>query len=182
MQPQQIDAELTLRLPDPQRDAPAVLAAVCASQSEFYPWLPWATELQTITAVTTWLQAGVTRTQAGETLELVIEARGQVVGWIGLRHIDRWNRWAEVGYWLSTPMTGRGIMTRALRAMLDLSFTQQHLEKVILVAATDNRPSNRVAQSLGFQLDGTLRHNCRLADGYHDENEWSMLATEWPQS
>lgn len=182
MSPIIVDQEVTLKLPNPGRDAAPLVAAITASQTAFFPWLPWAEAGLTVADEERRLMGMLGRYAADETLELIIHYQDRPVGYIAFREIDHWNRWAELGYWLDSRVTGRGIVHRAVSGLVRYGFTHGGLEKVFLLAASDNRPSNRVAQAAGFHLDGTRRHNCRLTDGYHDEHDWSLLRTDWQTS
>jgi len=53
---------------------------------------------------------------------------------------------------------GRGVMTRALRLLLDWGFEQRGLETVIWWAHEGNWASRKLAWRLGFSCDGTIRH------------------------
>ena len=62
----------------------------------------------------------------GEPASLAIELRetGRVVGTIGFVWIDDEHNCAEIGYSLAQEYWGRGLMTEALRAMLEFAFVR----------------------------------------------------------
>jgi ribosomal-protein-alanine N-acetyltransferase len=82
----------------------------------------------------------------------------EAIGSIGLmpgRDVHRLS--AELGYWLAEPFWGRGIMTRAVRAMVDYAFTELKLQRVHAEPFTGNPASSRVLVKAGFRLEGVMR-------------------------
>jgi len=91
------------------------------------------------------------------------------------------NRTGEVGYWLTGAARGRGTMTRAVAALIDMAFDPDGplnlsaLRWRCDIHETSHGPvpnwaSWKVAWSLGFQREGRVRHflpnNGRLRDGW----------------
>ena len=70
---------------------------------------------------------------------------------------DQGERRAEIAYGSHPWARGRGVMTRALRLLLDWGFTERGLETVIWWANKGNWGSRKVAWRLGFSFDGTVR-------------------------
>lgn len=66
---------------------------------------------------------------------------------------------AEIGFWLSAAARGSGLMTEAVRLVVDHAFDDDGLALARLVwrAQVGNWRSRRVAWRLGFRVDGTLR-------------------------
>lgn len=71
----------------------------------------------------------------------------------------------EIGYWAHPAARGRGVMTEATRLVVDHAFRTMGLRRLSLMAATSNRPSNRVAQSSGFRLVGIETQADPLGNG-----------------
>jgi RimJ/RimL family protein N-acetyltransferase len=86
----------------------------------------------------------------------------------------------EVGVWLSPEVTGRGLVTTAVTAMIDWAFQVRGMHRVEWRCAAGNEPSRKVAQRLGMTLDGTLRQSFPHNGKRHDAEVWSVLAPEWP--
>lgn len=111
---------------------------------------------------------------------------------IGLKADDGWRlvgatnllirpraRAAEVGYWLDAAFEGRGLVTRAVTAVLDLAFGELGLERIELRALGTNERSRSVAERLGFTLEGTIREAARVDDGRCDVVIYGLLKREW---
>ncbi len=84
----------------------------------------------------------------------------------------------EIGYWLHPDARGRGLMTEALRLVVDHALDPDGLDRrrLALHAAVDNRASNAVARAAGFILFGTQRAAERLGDGSFDDlNGYELL-------
>lgn len=113
-------------------------------------------------------------------LSIAVKAPGgwQLVGWANLE-IDAQAGWAEVGYWLDADFEGRGLVTRAVSAMLDHAFGPLGLHRVGLRAVADNERSRKVADRLGFTQEGVLREYAAFADERRDLVLYSLLAGEW---
>ncbi|MGW8378335.1 GNAT family N-acetyltransferase [Streptomyces sp. ODS28] len=85
---------------------------------------------------------------------------GSPVGHVVVKRAGPASRCAEVGYWTSSHVRGRGIAPRALDAVARWALTarraqegQAPLERLELLHAVDNRASCRVAHKSGFALD-----------------------------
>lgn len=64
---------------------------------------------------------------------------------------------AEIGYWAAPAGRGSGFVTEAAEAVLDFAFGPMRLKRVEWHAAVGNTASARVAQKLGFSLEGVRR-------------------------
>lgn len=82
------------------------------------------------------------------------DGRPRFCGTVELR--DEGDRRAEVAYGAHPWARGRGIMTDAVRLLLEWGFAEQRLRTVIWWAHTGNWASRRVAWRLGFSCEATL--------------------------
>jgi ribosomal-protein-serine acetyltransferase len=105
----------------------------------------------------------------------------RLVGWAQLE-IKPEMRSGEVGYWLDADYVGRGLVTRAVTAILDHAFGSLGLERIGLHATADNVRSRSVAERLGFTLEGTIREAAAFPGGRRDVVIYGLLAREWRQS
>ena len=77
----------------------------------------------------------------------------------------------EVGYWTHPDARGRGVMTEAVRAVVEHAFDPSGLDRarLTLYAAAGNPQSNAVAVAAGFRRFGTQTAAELLGDGSVDD-------------
>ena len=76
---------------------------------------------------------------------------GDLVGEIGLSHLDLDAGTAEAGCWVAAQWRGRGVATHALGAALRFGYGALGLSYVDYVHVAGNTASQRVAQKCGFR-------------------------------
>ena len=99
------DGRLTLRTPSAS-DAAAVADAVRDSFDALAPWMPWASAVYDEAAALHWMSSG-------ETSFAILDHDGTFVGTCGLNGFDELNHRANLGYWVRSAHTGRGIASAA---------------------------------------------------------------------
>jgi RimJ/RimL family protein N-acetyltransferase len=88
-------------------------------------------------------------------------ASGQMLGMVGLHGIAPRSATrtahAELGYWTAPEARGHGYMPEAARAVCRWGFGELRLERIDWMAFAGNHASRRVAEKLGFTMEGTYR-------------------------
>lgn len=163
--------------------AEAHLALVEANYKRLARWFPDAyQEPPTLAGVRANLARAGQAWLEGSLLPLSIAVQAKdgwrLVGWAQLE-IDGPARSAEVGFWLDAGFVGRGLVTRAVTAMLDHAFGPLRLERVGLQTTVDNTRSRSVAQRLRFTQEGVLREYAAFPDERRDLVVYGLLAREW---
>ena len=173
-----VDDEIELRLLEAGHAA-VLYAVIDANRPYLRQWLPWLDS--TRTEVDTARFIASSRRQFAEEKEIVagIWYHGMLVGVIGLHGIAPAAGAPFIGYWVAQDSQGRGIVTRAVRAMLACAFGQLQLHRVEIRCAVGNTRSQEIPLRLGFRREGTLRQSERLYDRYEDSIVFSMLRGEW---
>lgn len=93
-------------------------------------------------------------------LNLAIEHEGKAVGAIGVIFKNDVHRHtAEIGYWLGEKYWGKGIMTRAVRALTDYVFQHYDICRIYAGIFEYNQASARVLEKAGYHLEATLKKN-----------------------
>jgi len=102
---------------------------------------------------------------------------GAPLGSVSVFTIDRRHGNAEIGYWIAPAARGRRLATAAVDLAAGFAFQTVGLCRLYLHHAVENVASCRVAEAAGFEVEGTLRHSYRYADGQlHDEHIHGRLA------
>ena len=104
---------------------------------------------------------------------------GKLVGGVLFLNFDADQGNCEVGCWLEPAASGRGLVTRAMRILIDWAVEERGIHRVEWVAAAGNVPSLNVARRLGMSRDGVLRQKHPHHGVRHDLEVWSVLAPEW---
>jgi ribosomal-protein-serine acetyltransferase len=167
--------ERTILRPLVDTDATQLFALVDANRAHLRRWLAWVDGASDVARIGEFLRGVQARAAEGTSLELAIEHVGELAGIAGFRALDAANRAAEIGYWLREDRGGRGIMTASCRALVRHGFESLGLNRISLAAAVENTRSRRVAERLGFRLDGVLREAEWLYDHFVDHAVYSLL-------
>ncbi|NJQ01595.1 GNAT family N-acetyltransferase [Streptomyces zingiberis] len=104
---------------------------------------------------------------------------GELVGGVLLRTMDVARGIAEAGCWLEPSAVGRGLVTRAVRVLIDWAVDERGIHRVEWWVASRNEPSIAVARRLGMSREGVLRESYPYRGKRHDMEIWSVLAPQW---
>lgn len=150
-------------------DAPDVYAAAMASMAEIQPFLPWCHPGQTVDAVRAWIEKQIQAFEALQAFEFAILGDdGEFLGGCGLNEVDQANRRANLGYWVRTSATRRGVATAAIRELARWAFESTDLIRLEVVVSTRNVASLRTAEKAGAVREGVLRSRLLLHGIAHD--------------
>ncbi len=142
-------------------------------------WLPWLDVSVSPDDTRSFIKKSLHEFADGEGMVAGIWDHGEVIGAISYNNIERSNRSVEIGYWLAAGHQGKGIVTKACRAMVDYAFNELGLNRVVIRCATGNAKSCSIPQRLGFKQEGILREAGWLYDHFVDLVVYGMLASEW---
>ena len=104
-------------------------------------------------------------------LYLSIEANGDSahIGNVWLWEIDQRHRRAELRIMIGeNAHTGRGAGTEAISLLCDYAFEHLNLHKIYAYVLALNPRARRSFEKAGFVLEGTLREDRWIGDGYTD--------------
>jgi len=157
-------------------DLPEVWEMVDASRERLEPWMPWIDGTRTIDDQRRWLESVVHDEHSLDGGGLFVD--GRYAGGVGLTW-EPFRIRGEMGYWISEDYEGRGLVTRAVRALLDIGFREIGLHRIEIKAGPGNTRSRTIPERLGFVLEGVERGAGRGSHGFHDLVVYSMLEDEW---
>ena len=81
---------------------------------------------------------------------------GRFLGGCGINQINRLHRFGNLGYWVRSSATGRGVATQAVRRAAAFAFRNTDLVRLEIVCAVGNERSQRVAVRSGAAREGVL--------------------------
>src|SRR5580700_10335571 len=160
-------------------DCPVLYAAIDRNRARLRAWLPWVGLGFDLEDLTEFIRQRELDNAARISLTTNIWFQGELCGAIGLHAIDARDRSTSIGYWLDRAYEGRGIMTRACRAIVSEGFRQYGLHRIEIRCATGNGRSSAIPRRLGFVEEGILREAEWLYDHWVDLRVFSMLEQQW---
>ncbi|WP_035126007.1 GNAT family N-acetyltransferase [Conexibacter woesei] len=155
-------------------DAEALAAAVAASLPELRPWMPWAAdEPQPPDARRAWIREANAAEAAGGDRTRAILAGGAVAGSCGL-HRRIGPDALELGYWVATALTGRGVATAAVALLAAEAFADSAIGHVEIHHDPRNAASGAVAARAGFTPVAPV-----ATAGAAPERIWRLTRAGW---
>lgn len=171
------DGRLRLRRVD-LTDVDALFQAVRDSQAEIGRWMPWAHPGFTRDESANWLAGAWLGWDAGKAYEFAVTLDGDdtPIGMCGLNGIS--GGAGNLGYWIHSDQAGKGLATAAARLVARFGFEHLKLRRIRLFHAIGNEGSRRVAEKVGFQLEGRQRAQSVLQDEPVDTLLYSLISLD----
>jgi len=161
--------------------AEALTTAVASSLPELRPWMPWAQEPPTVPAMISVLAAGDGNFGADKEWQFVLAEPGsdRILGATGLHRRGPPDT-VEIGYWIRTDATRRGLATFASQALTAAAFA--HLSDVTAVEIrmdSSNIRSAAVPSRLGFRFEGEVDQPVDAPGQSGRWLVWRMARADW---
>lgn len=178
---QRTTSELVLR-PFKRRDADTLAEAIQVSLSDLMQWLPWAHRKYSRGDAIAFIRESMSAWKEGRAFDFTIRRPDDLsrhVGNISVWPTTRGATVGEIGYWVRSDETGRGVCTKAAVRVMETAFDELRFHKVVLRIAVGNVASERVAEKLGFTQEGMLREELRVGGVWTDHTLWGILDNEY---
>jgi ribosomal-protein-serine acetyltransferase len=170
--------DLELRLLEEQH-AGEVFALVDKNRQYLRQWLPWLDTNMSLNDTRVFIKNALDHFANNAGLVAGIWLQDRIVGIISYNTIDWQNRIVHIGYWIDAEFQGRGVVTKACKALIDYAFYELELNRVEIRCATGNRRSCAIPQRLGFLQEGVIRQAEWLYDHFVDHLIYGVLASDW---
>jgi len=172
--------QITLRRYEPD-DAELLFEAARESGEEVFPFLEWCHPDYQIEESHNWIALVYQKWLKGEWFDFAIfDSKTQrYLGGCGLNDIRLPQFTANLGYWIRSSETGRGIATESTRLLANFAFAHLALQRVEIVIAADNLASIRVAEKSGAILEGSLRSTLFLHGTPTDALLYSLIPSDF---
>jgi ribosomal-protein-serine acetyltransferase len=163
-----------------ESDADELYRLTDANRAYLARWLPWA-GAQTREGTLEFIRMIRKQEAANDGFQAALISEGRIVGMIGFHGVNWPHGSTTIGYWVAEVHQGRGLVTRAVRTLVDHAFGVWDLHRVEIQAAVGNHRSRAIPERLGFREEGVRREAERIGDRYHDLVVYAILAPEWVQ-
>jgi len=173
------DGTILLR-PYRMSDAAETYRAIKSSLKEMGVFLPFAHPDYSLKESKAWLKQRPASWKAGEIYDFgIFDAKtGEQIGGCGLNNIGKVDGYANLGYWVRSDRTGRGIAVAATRLLAKWGFDVLKLNRIEILVAVENTRSLRVAAKAGAKREGVLRNRIDIRGITHDAVMHSLIPGE----
>lgn len=171
-----LSADTELRLLE-SRDALALASAHVLNRRHLAPWEPHRPDaFYTAEGQARAIDRQVRDREAGRSLPLVVATADEVVGQVTLSGITHGAfESAAVGYWIDERFQGRGLMTRALAAVVGVSRTILHLHRLEAQTLPGNGASRHLLEKAGFERIGYAPRYLNIAGAWQDHVLYQLI-------
>jgi ribosomal-protein-serine acetyltransferase len=157
-------------------DAQALYEAARESIRDVFPWLAWCHPDYSMAEAAEWASLQAARApDSPEFVFAVVGPNDEFLGGCGVNQINPIHRLANLGYWVRSSATGRGVARAAVRETAELVFKNTDLIRLEIVCAVENRRSQRVAEAVGAVREGILRSRLLLHGKAVDAVMYSLV-------
>ncbi len=175
-----LDNETYMKLVD-INDAEGLFHLVDRNRDHLRGWMPWIDSTQKVEDTKSFIESVMRKYANNDGFDAVIYHKGEVAGTIGLHQLNHSHGFTSIGYWIGEEFQGKGIITRAVKAILEHVFDTLQFHRVEIRCATANVKSQAIPERLGFTNEGVIRDCEWLYDHYVSHVVYGMLKQEWDE-
>jgi RimJ/RimL family protein N-acetyltransferase len=152
------DGNITLR-PLSIEDVDEYHAAIIESLPDLIPWMSYS-ENHTVQNTRKELKQCREKWEANDSYDFAItdSSDGKIIGFCILNRIDNQNRVANLGYWVRSSCSGKGIAPAATVLLAKWALDTCGFRRIELSIAKQNKRSLLVAEKAGAHREGVLRN------------------------
>ncbi|MFS4491543.1 GNAT family N-acetyltransferase [Maribacter sp. 2308TA10-17] len=152
-----------------------------ASQEKLVQYSP--SDIETLESLKNYVEIALNQKDKGTSIPFIIfdKEKKTYAGSTRYMNIHVKNKTLEIGStWIGREFQGTGLNTQMKFLMLNHAFNTMGFEKVEFRIDERNIASRKAAEKLGFTLEGILRENVYLLDGFKRNTCcYGLLKREW---
>jgi ribosomal-protein-alanine N-acetyltransferase len=113
-------------------------------------------------------------------LQLVLEFDGKFAGALSFHTLVLEEEKAEIGYWLTADVRGKGIATQATKLLTEYGFESIGFHRIEALVVESNKPSLKVLSNAGYNQEGVLRDKSCCGDGTRENMVmFASIRSDW---
>lgn len=162
--------------------AERLFAAAYESRTpEFMRWMPWLKEDYKLSDTADFLEKRAIDWENGTEKGFVIfDAKtSEALGKVGLNRYDEINQFYNLGYWIRVSRQKQGIASQATRLLAEEAFKSLEINRIEILVAVGNIPSQKTAEKAGATREGVLRKRLKIGNEIHDAVIYSFVKEDF---
>ncbi len=173
-----VDDEIVLK-EITEASAKTIFDSINRSRNHLRPWLPFVDQTRSAKHTRNFIISVLNNKCIKKDKVFEIYHDDEFAGLIALKEIDYTNLKVEIGYWLDHLKTGKGIILRSCKKLIDHAFNDLKLNRVSIKIAIGNEKSTAIPIALNFYQEGVERDGELINNKHHDLLIFSMLKKDW---
>jgi RimJ/RimL family protein N-acetyltransferase len=163
--------------PYDEQSAEPLLEAAVESKAHVAPWMAWLKADYSLDDARVWVREPISSWDDDRGYEFRIYDRedGVLAGCAGLNAINHKDRVANLGYWVRTSKLRLGAARQATELLTTFGFEVLELNRLEIVVAVGNIPSQRVAESVSAKFEGVQADRLVVGAAIHDARMYAVL-------
>jgi RimJ/RimL family protein N-acetyltransferase len=153
-------------------------AHVERARDHLKPWIPFASRVVDAQGARELLQRFADWQASDEGRIYGVWIDGVLSGGTLFKSFDPKGGVCEIGVWLAPEAQGRGLISAAVRLMIDWVFGPRGMQRVEWHTDPLNERSKAVAKRMGMTYEGTRRSDFVVNGERHDSEVWSLLSSD----
>ncbi len=174
----QLNNEIKLR-PYIESDAEEIFAAVKANYDHLRPFLLWIVPDYSVEMAREFIKQSQKDSAEKKRQGFGIFSNEKLIGSIGFNKFDWKCRKTEIGYWIAKDFSGKGIISKSCKVLINYAFDELKMNRIEIRCATENARSRAIPEKLGFQLEGILRQALWRHTRVYDDAIYGLLKDDW---
>jgi ribosomal-protein-serine acetyltransferase len=139
--------------------AKTMFQIIDANRKHLGKWLPWERFTLKIEDSMKYLVDTEKKINNKEKIDYGIYLEGKYMGNIGLFDLDEKKKSGEIGYWITSELSGKGYASEAVKILEKEGFENLGLNRIQIKCDERNKPSAKVAEKCGYQFEGKIRED-----------------------
>jgi ribosomal-protein-serine acetyltransferase len=139
--------------------AKSMFKVIDNNRKHLNPWFQWTPLTIKVEDSLKYLFDKEEETKNEKKIEYGLYVNNEYIGNISLFSIDKKNKSAEMGYWLSSTHTRNGYMSEAIKLLEEEAFETLKLNRIKIKCDEVNEASYGIAKKCGYKYEGKLREH-----------------------
>jgi RimJ/RimL family protein N-acetyltransferase len=162
--------------------APLLYEAALESRGgDFSHWMPWCHENYALAESESFIARCLESWDKETVFSFAIFDRfdNGFLGGVGLNQFNSQHNFANLGYWIRTSRQNRGAASEATQVLAQASFEDLSINRIEILAAAENEPSQKAALKAGARREGILRNRLLIGGRIHDGVMFSFVREDF---
>ena len=145
-------------------------AAFESRGGEFSCWMPWCGANYSIEDSKNFIKLCLEKWENQTEFNFAVfdAETDKLLGGIGLNQQNNVHKFYNLGYWIRISAQNRGIASEAIKALAKAAFEDLDINRIEILAAKENIPSQKTAEKAGAMREGVLRQRLMIGGRIHD--------------